>query len=61
MSIGEHLNKSAHQLRVELRKARIDNGILQRKLDAANAKIARFEASRALSAELAADAEDTCP
>lgn len=53
--------KSAHQLTAELRKARIDNGILQRKLDAALAKIAQYEASRELAAAMAEDAEGVCP
>ena len=48
-------------LRAANRKLRIDNGILQRKLDAALAKIAVFEASRELAAALAEDAEPTCP
>ncbi|QKN87809.1 hypothetical protein NEBULOUS_48 [Microbacterium phage Nebulous] len=53
--------KSAHALRAELRKARIDIQILERKLAAANVKIAQFEASRELAAALAEDAEGTCP
>jgi hypothetical protein len=53
--------KSAHQLTAELRKARIDNRILQRKLAAAEARIRQFEASRELAAELAKDSEPSCP
>jgi len=57
----ERVPRSAHALRAELRKARIDIGILERKLAAANAKIARFEASRELAAVLASDQEPSCP
>ena len=53
--------KSAHALRAELRKANIDIKILERKLAAANAKIAQFEASRQLAVALTEDAEGTCP
>lgn len=55
----DELSPSA--LRAALRKQRIDNGILQRKLDAALAKIAVFEASRELAAALAEDDEPSCP
>lgn len=61
MSVLDHTGKSAHQLRAELRKANIDLKILQRKLDAANAKIARYEASKKLAEALAEDAEGVCP
>ncbi|QIN93872.1 hypothetical protein SEA_ALAKAZAM_50 [Microbacterium phage Alakazam] len=61
LDYDQHRPRSAHALRADLRKARIDIEILQRKLDAANAKIARFEASRELAAALAEDAEGTCP
>lgn len=54
-------NMSPMALRAALRKQRIDNLILQRKLDAALAKIAQFEASRELAAALAADSEGVCP
>ncbi|QKN87752.1 hypothetical protein IXEL_52 [Microbacterium phage Ixel] len=57
----ERQPKSAHALRAELRSANIKIGILERKLAAANAKIAQFEASKALAAELARDEEGTCP
>lgn len=53
--------RSVHSLTAALRKARIDNQILQRKLDAANAKISRYEASKELAAALAEDAEGVCP
>lgn len=57
----ERQPKSAHQLMAELRKARIDNVILERKLAAANAKIAQLEASAALIREMNEDAEPSCP
>ena len=57
----QHQPKSAHQLMAKLRKARIDNVILERKLAAANAKIAQLEASAALLNEMAQDAEPSCP
>lgn len=58
---GQPEPESVHGLRAALRKQRIDNGILQRKLDAALAKIAVFEASRELAAALAEDDEPSCP
>lgn len=54
-------NMSAHALRAALRKQRIDNDILTRKLAHANLQIERLKASRALAAELAAADEPSCP
>lgn len=48
-------------LRAALRKARIDNEILKKKLAAAEKKIQQFETSVALIEEMARDEEGTCP
>lgn len=53
--------KSNMQLRAELRKARIDIGILTKQRDAARAKVAQLEASAALLREMALDEEPSCP
>lgn len=57
---GQPEPDSVHGLRAALRKQRIDNLILERKLAAAQLKIEQFEASRELAAALAADSEGTC-
>lgn len=67
MALGEERlaqsdeDKSAHALRAELRKMRIDYKILELQLAAANRRVAQYEASKALVAEMARDAEGTCP
>lgn len=61
MSVAEHYDKSPHQLRTELRKANIDLEIMRKKLAAAQAKIAMFEATRELATKLIEEDEPSCP
>lgn len=56
----EQRPETISSLRHDLRRARMDIGILQRKLAAANAKIEQLKASQALADALASD-EPTCP
>jgi hypothetical protein len=50
---------SDHELRAQLRKARIDNLILEKKLAHANKQIEQYKLSAALLQEMSAD--PSCP